>query len=1146
MKNRNKRILALLMAFALILQYSFSASFLSVYAEGEEAQVEVTQSEAKAAEEKSESAPAPEPEPAPAAEEKSEPAPAPEPAPAAEEKSESAPAVEAEKTESEPAASDGEESAEQSGEQDAVTDEAASEESADASAENADADNNQADSADGTAAAEGEVPAEGEDVLPEEELLEEELEEEPEEEEYPAVTLTKSAGGVTVTLKAGEGVLPKGVDMHVSRVTRQDVLNAVEERLEAEGKTLTDAVAIDVTPVDKNGEPVQPIGSVSVTFSGTGLDVGDGGVDVFRVSDSASSVTEMGTSVATSNKQTFSTNHFTIYVAGGSQTDPKGQTIENRYEVEYGTSITLNSTIPWYQAIYSQWEVVDGTPGTYSFNANSHVFRNANRGEDSVEITVRHRYRQSIFNNWRSEYFYISALPATFTVQFMLQDAKEDSFSHVEAYDQTVHWNGTATDPSLPATKEVDGKTYKFYGWWGDSEGSTAAVFDNIQDDKTYYGRYATTAKIHFNKNTSDAASVPDDIEDGAGNKVTLRPATRSGYTFAGWNTIADGSGTSYQAGESIKMPAEGLTLYAQWSNGDENKMVIHYHDNYSLGYDVIHSEAGIRKNWQTTLWDEIPSRPSTLFVINYVFRGWATSRDADAPEYYPGETFHTGDDNVELYAVWGLLSFNELTPLTANSDTVTYDGKEHTVSGVTGGTPWASDANYVKVGDTALFGIDIFANVAGVKAVGTDAGHYATSVSAPLYYLLGSVMTRLFDNPFMNIEGGMLVINPAEITISTDGDVKVYDGEELTAGGKVTFTEDGEEKEVTFAHDGEAVTLFNGEKLNLRTIGSQTEIGESDNAFELDWGKPDDWGDESSTASKFNYKIIEGSMGKLIVKEAFTVKFVDEDGTLISEKDYPEGTAASEIEVPADPTKAADSENTYEFAGWTPEIADVTADATYTATYKATPIPKPEPEPTPEPTPTPTPSDVTPEETTPTPAPAANTEDADEEDDDDDDDNAGGGGNNAGGGNAANAAAAAAVIAGDDNANPPAAIVDDPVPQAEPEVIEDADTPQSAPENGWALLNLIAMVGTAAGAILAFLRKREDETASDGTAPKLAGGALGIASIATFLLTENLSGAMTMTDKWTALMAGMLAAQAVTAALAKRATEASEEDDAE
>ena len=63
-----------------------------------------------------------------------------------------------------------------------------------------------------------------------------------------------------------------------------------------------------------------------------------------------------------------------------------------------------------------------------------------------------------------------------------------------------------------------------------------------------------------------------------------------------------------------------------------------------------------------------------------------------------------------------------------------------------------------------------------------------------------------------------------------------------------------------------------------------------------------------------------------------FTVRFLDYDGTMISEKVY---TYGSEIVVPEDPVREDDDIHSYRFTGWSPEVSSICAsDATYTATY--------------------------------------------------------------------------------------------------------------------------------------------------------------------------------------------------------------------
>ena len=66
-----------------------------------------------------------------------------------------------------------------------------------------------------------------------------------------------------------------------------------------------------------------------------------------------------------------------------------------------------------------------------------------------------------------------------------------------------------------------------------------------------------------------------------------------------------------------------------------------------------------------------------------------------------------------------------------------------------------------------------------------------------------------------------------------------------------------------------------------------------------------------------------------------YTITFVDEDGTTILCSDEYEYGATPTCD---EPTKTADDEFTYAFAGWEPEVVEVTEVATYTATYTAEP----------------------------------------------------------------------------------------------------------------------------------------------------------------------------------------------------------------
>ncbi len=102
--------------------------------------------------------------------------------------------------------------------------------------------------------------------------------------------------------------------------------------------------------------------------------------------------------------------------------------------------------------------------------------------------------------------------------------------------------------------------------------------------------------------------------------------------------------------------------------------------------------------------------------------------------------------------------------------------------------------------------------------------------------------------NYSISYEESKLVIIPAPLKITTNSAEKTYDGSALTAGGKIEFTEDG--KTVTVADNANGmVQLKNGETVTFTVTGSQTEVGESQNTYEIKW---------NGSAKETNYTIAE------------------------------------------------------------------------------------------------------------------------------------------------------------------------------------------------------------------------------------------------------------------------------------------------
>ena len=73
-----------------------------------------------------------------------------------------------------------------------------------------------------------------------------------------------------------------------------------------------------------------------------------------------------------------------------------------------------------------------------------------------------------------------------------------------------------------------------------------------------------TPATITFNANGGSGSVDAISTYVGVANTIPSNSLTRTGYTFNGWNTASDGSGTAYATGSTIT-PTGDVTLYAQW-----------------------------------------------------------------------------------------------------------------------------------------------------------------------------------------------------------------------------------------------------------------------------------------------------------------------------------------------------------------------------------------------------------------------------------------------------------------------------------------------------------------------------------------------------------------------------------------------------
>lgn len=175
----------------------------------------------------------------------------------------------------------------------------------------------------------------------------------------------------------------------------------------------------------------------------------------------------------------------------------------------------------------------------------------------------------------------------------------------------------------------------------------------------------AATLKYDANGGTGAPKSESKSGPKGSSATFTVSSITptRENYTFKGWNTKADGSGTAYEADKTISVAyGSTTTLYAQWEektpdpggDGDNKEATLVFGPN--AGTDTVDNMPSdmtdTPKAGETSVAFPIPTTIPTR--EGYEFKHWNTKDDDSGDTYERGATINVPvGTTVTLYAIW-------------------------------------------------------------------------------------------------------------------------------------------------------------------------------------------------------------------------------------------------------------------------------------------------------------------------------------------------------------------------------------------------------------------------------------------------------------------------------------------------------------
>jgi uncharacterized repeat protein (TIGR02543 family) len=247
----------------------------------------------------------------------------------------------------------------------------------------------------------------------------------------------------------------------------------------------------------------------------------------------------------------------------------------------------------------------------------------------------------------------------TYTIIFNSNDGT-DTTLHTKTVTVPATTIGAANFPANPTRMG-----HSFTGWNTAPDGSGAPFIASttVNSNITIYAQWAEIYTVIFKQNgdtdaTLHTKTVTVPVTTIGAADFPANPS-RIGYIFAGWNTVAGGSGSPFTASTIV---SGDMTVYAQWT-GETYTVIFNQND----GTDAVLHTKIVTVPATTIGSADFPANPTRT---GYSFEGWNTTPDGLGS---PFTVLTTVNADITVYAQWTAKTYTVTFKSNDGTDTTLY-----------------------------------------------------------------------------------------------------------------------------------------------------------------------------------------------------------------------------------------------------------------------------------------------------------------------------------------------------------------------------------------------------------------------------------------------------------------------------------------